>query len=88
MSGPSLVDLANRAGPMADKKKRWIQKAIPASHKGRFAAKAKAAGETTKAFAQEHKDSGGTLGKEATLALTLMGMHKKRTLADTYKRKG
>jgi hypothetical protein len=58
------------------KKKKWISKAIKPSHKGRFKAKAEAAGKTTREYAQEHKGDSGTLGKEARLAETLMGMHK------------
>lgn len=55
--------------------KSWIKGAV--EHPGAFSAKAKAAGKTTQAFAEEHKGAKGKLGKEARLALTLMGMHKK-----------
>jgi hypothetical protein len=77
MSGAmlTLVDLARRTGtPMP---KRWIKKAVSGAH-GQFAAKAKAAGETTREYAEEKKDAPGTLGKEARLASTLMGMHHSR----------
>ena len=57
------------------KKKKWIQKAIKPSHRGEFKAKAEAAGKTTREFAKEHENSSGTLGKQARLAETLMGMH-------------
>ena len=61
---------------MADKpKKKWIQKAIPKSHEGKFADKAKAAGKTTREYAEEKASAPGTLGKEARLAETLIGMH-------------
>lgn len=68
---------------MADKPKRknWIQKAVPESHKGEFAAKAKAAGETTREFAAEHAGDSGELGKQARLAKTLMSMGKKRKIS-------
>lgn len=33
--------------------KKWIQKAVPASHKGRFTAKAKAAGMSVQAYARK-----------------------------------
>jgi hypothetical protein len=56
----------------------FIQKAIPPSHKGLFRRKAEAAGKTTRAYAEEHKHDSGTLGNEARLAETLMGMHKKK----------
>lgn len=58
-------------------KKKWIQKATENSH-GQFKAKAEAAGKSTREFAEEHKGSKGKLGKQARLALTLMGeSHKK-----------
>lgn len=59
-------------------KKKWIQKAVPKARRGLFKAKAEAAGKTTREFAAEHADDKGTLGKEARLAQTLMGMHKSR----------
>lgn len=59
---------------MAEKKKRWVQKATANAH-GQFKAKAEKAGESTKEFAEEKKDAPGKLGKEARLASTLMGMH-------------
>ena len=64
--------------------KRWISKATDNAH-GQFAAKAKAAGKSTKEYAEEKKDAPGKLGKQARLALTLMGVshnkgsEKKRT---------
>lgn len=61
---------------MADRpKKKWIQGAINPSHKGEFKAKAEKAGMSTRAFAEKEKGTGGTTGKQANLALTLMGMH-------------
>lgn len=60
---------------------KWIQKAIPESHKGKFGAKAKAAGMSTSAFAHyvlAHPDKfSSTTVKEAQLALRLMAMHKR-----------
>lgn len=52
------------------KGKDWISKAV--EKPGAFAAKAKKAGKTTKAYATEKKDAPGKLGKQARLALTLM----------------
>lgn len=60
------------------KRKNWIKKAVPDSRKGVFRKKAEAAGKTTREFASEHSGDSGTLGKEARLAQTLMGMGKKR----------
>lgn len=57
-----------------DKPKKWISEATANAH-GQFRAKAKAAGMSTHAFAELHKGSKGLLGKQARLALTLMGMH-------------
>jgi hypothetical protein len=83
---PSLIDAASRSGPVA--KKKWIQAAIPESHKGVFKAKAKAAGESTRAFAEEKKDAPGKTGAQARLALTLMGLHGGGKRAMKYKSMG
>lgn len=58
-------------------KKKWIKAATANSH-GQFRAKAKAAGESTKQFANEHASDSGKLGKQARLAKTLMGGFKKK----------
>ena len=55
---------------------KWIKGAINPKHKGQFAAKAKAAGMTTRAYAEKMKANGGKVGSQARLALTLMRMHK------------
>lgn len=55
---------------------KWIGKATANAH-GQFAAKAKAAGESTAEFAREHEHDSGKTGKQARLAETLMGMHHK-----------
>ena len=55
---------------MAAKKSNWIAGATKNSH-GQFAAKAKAAGMSTSAYAQKHKGDSGTTGKQARLALAL-----------------
>lgn len=55
--------------------KHWIAGAI--KRPGAFSAKAKAAGESTRAYAEEHKGDKGRTGKQARLALTLMRMHRK-----------
>lgn len=52
------------------KKSKWIGKATKNSH-GQFAAKAKAAGMSTHAYAEKEKHAKGRLGKQARLALVL-----------------
>lgn len=59
-------------------KKKWIKGAIKPENKGLFKEKAEHAGKTTREFAAEHAGDSGTLGKEARLARTLMGMRHKR----------
>lgn len=54
--------------------KKWIKSATAGAH-GQFKAKAERAGESTQAFAEEHKDDSGKTGQQARLASTLMGMH-------------
>lgn len=54
-------------------RKLWIAKAT-SRNKGKFSAKAKAAGMSTHAYAEKKKGAGGTLGKEAVLALALSKM--------------
>lgn len=63
---------------------KWIQKAIPPSHKGRLTAKAKKAGMSPMAYAKEHMHSKGTTGKQARLAVTLSKMHRYKG-ANKYK---
>lgn len=71
MSLPNLRDVGNI---MAErKKKNWIKKATDNSH-GQFKAKAEAAGKSTKSYAEEHKHDSGKTGKQARLALALMGV--------------
>jgi len=52
----------------------WIAKATANSH-GQFRAKAKAAGMSTRAYADKEAGAPGKTGKQARLAKTLMGMH-------------
>ena len=47
-----------------------MQSAVIPSHKGKFGAKAKKAGFTTKQYAAKEASAPGTLGKEARLAQT------------------
>jgi transcription antitermination factor NusA-like protein len=61
---------------MAEKKKKWIKKALNPEHKGLFKEKAEHAGKSTKEYAEEKSSAPGKLGKEARLAKSLMGMHK------------
>lgn len=53
---------------------KWIQKAI--KHPGALTKKAKAAGQSTQAFAKAHAHDKGTTGKQARLAQTLSKMHE------------
>lgn len=55
--------------------KHWIAGAI--KHPGALTRKAKAEGESPMEFAREHKSDKGTTGRQARLAITLRGMHKK-----------
>ena len=69
---------------MARAKKKWIKSAVPESHKGIFGAKAERAGMSTHEYAEKEKNAGGTVGKEANLALTFEGMrHKKKSRSET-----
>ncbi len=57
--------------------KHWIKQAV-SKHPGKFAAKAKAAGMSTAAYAEKKKGVGGTLGHEAVLAQTLAHLRNSR----------
>lgn len=57
--------------------KNWIAGATAGAH-GQFKAKAKKAGMSTHAYAEKEKDAPGKTGKQARLALTLMGMHAEK----------
>jgi hypothetical protein len=59
-----------------EKDNHWIEKATT-KNPGKFAAKAKAAGETTAEYADEKENAKGVLGKEARLAKTLSKERKK-----------
>ena len=68
------------------KPKRWIAKATENAH-GQFRRKAEHAGESTKEFADEHKGDSGKTGKQARLALALMGAsHSGKTRHNLYKK--
>lgn len=54
----------------------WIKKGS-SKHPGAFRKQAERAGETTRQFAEEKKDSPGRLGKRARFALNAMGAAKK-----------
>lgn len=83
---PTALDLASRTKPMA--KKHFIQAATKNAH-GQFRAKAEAAGETTREFAQQHKGDDDTTGQQARLAINLMGLsHKRKKLYDHPRSKG
>ncbi len=57
-------------------KKDWIAGATANSH-GQFKAKAEKAGMSTKEYANKEKGAKGKTGKQARLALSLMGLHKR-----------
>ena len=80
MPSMTIADMASRTGPMADKpKNKWIKKAVPESHKGKFREKAERADMSTAAYAKKEEHAPGALGKEARLAETFAGMRKKRS---------
>lgn len=54
---------------------KWIQQAI--GHPGALTAKAKRAHMSTAAFITKHLHDKGKTGKQARLAKTLRGMHRK-----------
>ena len=56
--------------------KHFIQGAI--KHPGAFKKQAQAHGMSTRAYAEAHKGDSGTTGRRARLALTLMGLSKKK----------
>lgn len=56
--------------------KLFIQKSTKNAH-GQFKAKAEAAGMSTKEYAENHQHDTDKTGKQARLALTLMGMSHK-----------
>ena len=69
------------------KKKKWIQKAVPESHKGLFTKKAEAAGKSVAEYAEEKQNSPSALGKEARLAQTFEKMgHRKKSPLYTHSR--
>lgn len=63
--------------------KHWMAKAFSNAH-GQFKAKAKAAGKSTHAFAEEKKDAGGKTGKQASLALAGMNAAKPKSRAQKW----
>jgi len=63
---------------MAEKRKNWIKKAVPAAHRGKFREKAERAGMSTAAYAKKEAHAPGTLGKEARLAENFAGFSPRR----------
>lgn len=57
-------------------------------HPGKFAAKAKAAGMSTRAYAEKEKDAPGKLGEEARFAKNAMAQQPKRRGLPYKHRKG
>lgn len=68
-------------------KKRWVQKATDNAH-GQFRKKAEKAGESTREYAEQEKDAPGKTGKQARLALTLMGMSHGKSRRDRMYSRG
>lgn len=70
-------------------KRKWMQKAVPKANKGKFTAKADAAGKSVHAFAEQERHAGGTLGHEANFALNAEHVaakkKKPRRVRDLYK---
>ncbi len=70
------ADIGNRLqslrAPAGFKDGGWIKTATSNAH-GQFAAKAKGAGMSTRAYASQHAGDSGKTGKQARLAKTLMG---------------
>lgn len=74
---PNLVD--GKSTMSEGKKKKWMKAAVPEDRKGVFTKKAEAAGKSVHEYAEEEKHAGGTIGKEANLALTFEKQaHKKK----------
>lgn len=64
-----------------DKKKHWMQGAVNPAHKGDFAAKAKAAGMSTAAYAHKvasDPNASALLKKQANLALVFMASNRRK----------
>ena len=72
---------------MMAEKKKWIKKAVAPENKGKFKAKAEAAGKSTAEFAKEKAGAAGTLGKEARLAQTFSKMKHKAPSAKNMREK-
>jgi hypothetical protein len=70
---------------MTDKPKKWMQKAVKPANKGKFTAKAEAAGKSVPEYAAEKADAPGALGKEARLAQVFEGAAHKRKRGPIYK---
>jgi hypothetical protein len=69
--GKGIVDTARKGG-------KFLHAAVKPDHRGLFAAKAKAAGETTAQYADQEYHAKGTLGKEARFAKTAMKLGRKK----------
>ena len=57
---------------------KWIKDAINPANKGKFSAKAAAAGKTTAEYAEEKASAPGVLGKQARFAKTMIAINKKK----------
>ena len=71
---------------VAEDGEKWIQKAI--KHPGALTKKAKAAGQSTQAFAKAHAHDKGKTGKQARLAQTLSKMHEGKEMKTTQLTEG
>ena len=68
------LDKRARGGETGEK---WMQKAVPASHRGIFTKKAEHAGKSVHEYVEEKKHAPGKLGKEARFALIATKIAKK-----------
>ena len=66
-----IVDRARQGG-------KFLQSIKP-ENRGKFSAKAKAAGETTAQYAREHYHDKGKLGEEARFAANAMKVSRRRS---------
>ncbi len=88
MASLTAADMTSRTMASAPKKKNWVKKAVPKENRGKFREKAERAGMSTAEYAKKEEHAPGTLGKEARLAETLMGLpHKSRKKSPLYDHK-
>jgi hypothetical protein len=83
MPSLTLADLTARTAPVAEKKKKWIQKAI--KHPGKERARAKANGVSThEQMVTDSHSSNPSTAAAGRLGLRLSGMSKKKHRSKLY----